>query len=136
MQTWSEFICTFFKGHICRQKRDISQPLTLKISPAASPLCSVMHCQPPSIPTLRATAGPAHRAAATGSVFQPAPASQCSLKENLSEPGCFGAPLRIKGNKSFFYITCHSAWVKVSYLWEHLPQRVRETANLCGIISK
>lgn len=65
------------------------------------------------IPTLRATAGPAHSAAATGSVFQPAPASQCSLKEALGEPGHFGAPLRTESNKIFFYIICHTAWVNV-----------------------
>lgn len=99
-----------FQGTLMwQEKRDISQPLTLKISPAAFPVCSVMHCQPPFIPTSRATAGPAHTAAATGSMFQPAPASQCSLKEALGEPGCFGAPLRIKTHKTFFYIICHTA---------------------------
>lgn len=39
---------------------------------------------------LEATAGPAHTAAATGSMCQPA--SQGSLKEALSKPGYFGAP--------------------------------------------
>lgn len=51
VQTSSGFICTFFKGYwLGRQKRDVPQPSTVKISPAAFPLCSVMHCQLPSFP--------------------------------------------------------------------------------------